>query len=90
VAGQVARPGFPGGPRNRATRQGERPRSVGGEDACCDRWVPLPNGQREPCGVLDRRELAAATVRLIMADTPTGIAGQAVVTGAIPRTGRGA
>jgi 7,8-dihydropterin-6-yl-methyl-4-(beta-D-ribofuranosyl)aminobenzene 5'-phosphate synthase len=70
--------------------QGELPLSVGGEDAFCDRWVQLPNGQREPLGVLDRRELAAANVRLIMADTPTVIEGQAFATGAIPRTGRGA
>lgn len=73
--------------RDRAKMRGELPLYVGGEDAFCHRWVPLASGQREPFGVLDRRELAAANVRLIVADKPTVIEGQAFTTGPIPRKG---
>ena len=54
--------------RDRAKMRGELPLYVGGEDAFCYRWVQLASGQRENFGVLDRRELAAANVRLIVAD----------------------
>ncbi len=73
--------------RDRPKMRGELPLYVGGEDAFCYRWVQLASGQREPFGVLDRRELAAANVRVIMADKPAVIAGQAFTTGPIPRKG---
>jgi len=58
---------------------------VGGEDTFCYRWAEPPGGERQSTGVLDRRELAVANVRVITAEKPTVIAGQAFTTGAIPR-----
>lgn len=71
--------------RDRAKMRGDLPLYVGGEDTFCYRWIPLPTGQRESYGVLNRRELAAANVRVVMAEKPTVIEGQAFTTGAIPR-----
>ena len=72
----------------------ERPRMktdlalyAGGEDTFCYRWVVPPAGQRVSFGVLDRRELAAQNVRVVMAEKPDTVAGHAFTTGAIPRTG---
>ena len=58
---------------------------VGGEDTFCYRWIQLPDGQRHSFGVLDRRDLAAANVRVVMADKAAVIEGQAFTTGVIPR-----
>ena len=60
---------------------------AGGEDTFCYRWNQLPDGQRDSFGVLDRRDLSGANVRVIMADKPAVIEGQAFTTGAIPRAG---
>lgn len=60
---------------------------AGGEDTFCYRWIQLPNGQRVSFGVLDRRDLAAANVRLVMAEKPAVIEGHAFSTGVIPRAG---
>ena len=59
----------------------------GGEDTFCYRWIQLPDGRRESFGVLDRRELAAANVQVVMAEKPAVIEGHAFTTGAIPRRG---
>jgi 7,8-dihydropterin-6-yl-methyl-4-(beta-D-ribofuranosyl)aminobenzene 5'-phosphate synthase len=59
---------------------------AGGEDTFCYRWIQLPNGQRVSFGVLDRRDLAAANVRLVKVEKPAVIEGHAFSTGAIPRT----
>ena len=71
--------------RDRAKMRRDLPLYVGGEDAFCYRWIELPDGERKPFGVLDRRDLAAANVRVVMTQTPTVIGGQAFTTGAIPR-----
>ncbi len=60
---------------------------AGGEDTFCYRWIVPPAGQRVSFGVLDRRELAAQNVRVVMAEKPDTVAGHAFTTGAIPRTG---
>ena len=73
--------------RDRAKMRGEVPLYVGGEDTFCHRWLQLPSGQRESFGVLDRQDLAAAKVRVVMAEKPAVIEGQAFTTGAIPRRG---
>ncbi len=73
--------------RDRAKMQAELSLYVGGEDTFCHRWIQLPTGQRESFGVLDRQELAAANVRVVIADKPMVIEGQAFTTGAIPRKG---
>ncbi|MGH9040283.1 MAG: MBL fold metallo-hydrolase [Acidimicrobiia bacterium] len=63
---------------------------VGGEDTFCYRWFPAPAGtpetERQNFGVLDRRELDKAKVRVVMAEEPTVIGDQAFTTGAIGRT----
>ncbi len=60
---------------------------AGGEDTFCYRWIQPPSGQRVSFGVLDRRDLAATSVRVVMAEKPAVIEGHAFSTGAIPRTG---
>ncbi|MGH9009852.1 MAG: MBL fold metallo-hydrolase [Acidimicrobiia bacterium] len=64
---------------------------VGGEDAFCYRWWPLPPGapesQRQTFGVLDRRDLEKANVKVVMAEQPMVIGDQAFTTGAIARSG---
>jgi 7,8-dihydropterin-6-yl-methyl-4-(beta-D-ribofuranosyl)aminobenzene 5'-phosphate synthase len=72
--------------RERARMRPDLPLYAGGEDTFCHRWVQLPNGNRERFGVLDRRDLAAANVRVVMAAKPTVMEGHAFTTGAIPRT----
>jgi 7,8-dihydropterin-6-yl-methyl-4-(beta-D-ribofuranosyl)aminobenzene 5'-phosphate synthase len=72
--------------RERNRMRDDLPLYVGGEDAFCYRWFTPPSGGRQAFGVLDRRQLAGAGVRVVMAQTPTVMAGQAFTTGAIPRT----
>jgi 7,8-dihydropterin-6-yl-methyl-4-(beta-D-ribofuranosyl)aminobenzene 5'-phosphate synthase len=59
---------------------------AGGEDNFCRRVVAgsTPD-QFSEYGVLDRRELAAAKVRVVLCPEPTVIAGQAFTTGVIER-----
>jgi 7,8-dihydropterin-6-yl-methyl-4-(beta-D-ribofuranosyl)aminobenzene 5'-phosphate synthase len=59
---------------------------VGGEDTFCRRFGAGPTpGSLSEFGVLDRRELAALKVRVVMCPTPTVVAGQAFTTGVIER-----
>jgi 7,8-dihydropterin-6-yl-methyl-4-(beta-D-ribofuranosyl)aminobenzene 5'-phosphate synthase len=73
--------------RDRARMRGDLPLYVGGESTFCYRWLPFPNGQRESFGVLDRRDLAGAHVRVVIAEKPTVIVGHAFTTGVIQRQG---
>ena len=63
---------------------------VGGEDTFCYRWWPPPPGapesQRQSFGVLDRRDLEKANVKVVMAEEPMAIGDQAFTTGAIARS----
>ncbi len=72
--------------RHREKMRSDLPLYVGGEDAFCYRWFEPPNVERQSFGVLDRRELDKADVRVVMAEKPMVIGGQAFTTGAIPRT----
>jgi 7,8-dihydropterin-6-yl-methyl-4-(beta-D-ribofuranosyl)aminobenzene 5'-phosphate synthase len=59
---------------------------AGGEDNFCRRVIAgSAPGQFAEWGVLDRRELAAAKVRVVLCPEPTVIAGQAFTTGVIER-----
>ncbi len=58
---------------------------VGGEDAFCYRYRVPDSGNPESYGVLDRRALKNARVRVAMAQVPAVIGGQAFTTGVIPR-----
>jgi 7,8-dihydropterin-6-yl-methyl-4-(beta-D-ribofuranosyl)aminobenzene 5'-phosphate synthase len=59
---------------------------AGGEDNFCRRVVVASTpGQFAEFGVLDRRELAAMNVHVVLCPEPTVIAGQALTTGVIER-----
>jgi 7,8-dihydropterin-6-yl-methyl-4-(beta-D-ribofuranosyl)aminobenzene 5'-phosphate synthase len=58
---------------------------VGGEDTFCYRFRVPDAGEPQAFGVLDRRVLNDANVRVVMAETPQVIGGQAFTTGAIAR-----
>lgn len=72
--------------RDRAKMRGDLPLYVGGENTFCYRWVVPPGGQPQSFGVLDRRDLAAANVRVVLGDKPAVIAGHGFTTGVIART----
>jgi 7,8-dihydropterin-6-yl-methyl-4-(beta-D-ribofuranosyl)aminobenzene 5'-phosphate synthase len=57
---------------------------AGGEDNFCARKAARTPGQFAESGVLDRRELAALKVRVVLCPEPTVIAGHAFTTGVIP------
>ena len=59
----------------------------GGEDNFCKRHAGASPGPFTDRGVLDRREIAAHRVKLMLAQTPTVIDGQAFTTGLIRRSG---
>ena len=59
---------------------------AGGEDNFCRRFNSGAPGQFAEFGVLDRRELAALKVRVVLCQAPTVIADQAFTTGVIERT----
>ena len=59
----------------------------GGEDNFCKRYAGTSPGPFTDRGVLDRRELAAHRVKLVLAQTPTVIDNQAFTTGEIKRSG---
>jgi 7,8-dihydropterin-6-yl-methyl-4-(beta-D-ribofuranosyl)aminobenzene 5'-phosphate synthase len=65
--------------RERAKMRKDLPLYVGGEDTFCYR-----RGGQENY-VLDRRELAAANVQVIMAEKPAVIEGHAFTTGSVPK-----
>src|SRR5687768_10449522 len=64
---------------------------VGGEDTFCYRWWPLapgaPESERQTFGVLDRRDLDKARVKVVLAEQPMLIGDHAFTTGAIARSG---
>jgi 7,8-dihydropterin-6-yl-methyl-4-(beta-D-ribofuranosyl)aminobenzene 5'-phosphate synthase len=59
----------------------------GGEDNFCHRHAGTMPGPFTDRGVLDRREIAAHRVKLVLAQTPTIIDNQAFTTGQIKRSG---
>ncbi len=58
---------------------------AGGEDTFCHRWVVMPNGQRLDYGELNRAELEAGGVKVVLAKQATTVAGHAITSGQIPR-----
>ncbi len=61
---------------------------AGGEDNFCQRLSRTPTaGQFTDFGILDRRELAAKKVTVVLCETPTLIADHAFTTGKIKRSG---
>lgn len=70
----------------RERMRADLPIYLGGEDVFCHRWHLLPGGRRRSYGVLDRRELSAANLRVVTTDRPAVIAEHAFTTGTIPRT----
>ena len=56
--------------RDRAKMRKDLPIYVGGEDVFCYRWLSGPGGKRRSFGAVDRRDLAAANVRVAMAEKP--------------------
>jgi 7,8-dihydropterin-6-yl-methyl-4-(beta-D-ribofuranosyl)aminobenzene 5'-phosphate synthase len=58
---------------------------AGGEDTFCRRWTVSPDGQRVDGGQLDRAELEAWGIGVVLAEQPTVVAGHAVTSGRIPR-----
>ena len=72
--------------RNRAKLPGSLALYAGGEDNFCRRLnAGGAPGQFAEFGVLDRRELEALNVRVVLCPTPTVIADQAFTTGVIER-----
>jgi 7,8-dihydropterin-6-yl-methyl-4-(beta-D-ribofuranosyl)aminobenzene 5'-phosphate synthase len=60
----------------------------GGEDNFCHRFNRAgATGELSDFGVLDRREIMARRIKLVLAETPVVIAGQAFTTGKIKRSG---
>jgi 7,8-dihydropterin-6-yl-methyl-4-(beta-D-ribofuranosyl)aminobenzene 5'-phosphate synthase len=72
--------------RDRPRMRGDLPLYVGGENTFCYRWIVPPGAEPQSFGVLDRRDLAAAGVRVVLADQPAIVAGHGFTTGAIART----
>ena len=61
---------------------------AGGEDNFCHRYARSgASGDLADYGVLDRREIAARRVKLVLAESPVVIGGQAFTTGKIRRQG---
>lgn len=58
---------------------------AGGEDTFCHRWVVTPDGQKRDFGQLNRTELEAQGLKVVLAKEPTVVAGHAVTSGQIPR-----
>ena len=69
--------------QHRGTLRANLPLYVGGEEAFCTREWILPKPQ--DFGTLDRKALADAKVKVVIADTPAVVAGHAFTTGRIPR-----
>jgi 7,8-dihydropterin-6-yl-methyl-4-(beta-D-ribofuranosyl)aminobenzene 5'-phosphate synthase len=66
------------------------PLYTGGEDAFCYRYWKIPNGFSMTAGfagVVDRRELAAARIRTVLAADPIVIDNHAFTTGVVPLGG---
>lgn len=60
---------------------------AGGEDNFCRRFQRAGAGDLADYGVLDRREIAARKVKLVLAEAPVVIGGHAFTTGQIRRAG---
>ena len=58
---------------------------AGGEDTFCHRWVVTPDGQKVDFGQLNRAELEARGLKVVLAKEPTVVAGHAFTSGQIPR-----
>ena len=58
---------------------------AGGEDTFCHRWVMTPDGQKRDGGQLNRTELEAQGIKVVLAKEPTVVAGHAMTSGQIPR-----
>jgi 7,8-dihydropterin-6-yl-methyl-4-(beta-D-ribofuranosyl)aminobenzene 5'-phosphate synthase len=58
---------------------------AGGEDTFCHRWVVAPDGQQLDYGQLNRAELEARGLKVVLAEEPTVVAGHAFTSGRIPR-----
>ena len=58
---------------------------AGGEDTFCHRWVVTPDGQKVDYGQLNRAELEARGLQVVLAKEPTVVAGHACTSGQIPR-----
>jgi 7,8-dihydropterin-6-yl-methyl-4-(beta-D-ribofuranosyl)aminobenzene 5'-phosphate synthase len=72
--------------RNRSRLPADLTLYAGGEDNFCRRVIAgSAPGQFAEWGVLDRRELATAKVRVVLCPEPTVIGGQAFTTGVIER-----
>src|SRR5437867_3803828 len=53
--------------RDRPKMRADLPLYVGGENAFCYRWAVPPGAQPQSFGVLDRRDLVATSVRVVLA-----------------------
>jgi 7,8-dihydropterin-6-yl-methyl-4-(beta-D-ribofuranosyl)aminobenzene 5'-phosphate synthase len=58
---------------------------AGGEDTFCHRWAVTPDGQKRDMGQLQRAELEARGLAVVLAKAPTVVAGHALTSGHIPR-----
>jgi 7,8-dihydropterin-6-yl-methyl-4-(beta-D-ribofuranosyl)aminobenzene 5'-phosphate synthase len=58
---------------------------AGGEDTFCHRWVMTPDGQKLDGGQLQRAEIEAQGLKVVLAKEPTVVAGHAITSGQIPR-----
>jgi 7,8-dihydropterin-6-yl-methyl-4-(beta-D-ribofuranosyl)aminobenzene 5'-phosphate synthase len=58
---------------------------AGGEDTFCHRWEVRPDGRKIDRGQLDRTDLEARGVRVVLAKEPTVVAGHAFTSGQIAR-----
>ena len=58
---------------------------AGGEDTFCHRWALTPDGQKSDLGQLQRTELEAQGIKVVLAKEPTVVAGHALTSGQIPR-----
>lgn len=72
--------------KHRAAMRPDLKLYLGGEDAFCRRVARASDGSISPFGTLDRRELAAAGVKVVTSEAPLVIDGHAFTTGIVPRT----
>jgi 7,8-dihydropterin-6-yl-methyl-4-(beta-D-ribofuranosyl)aminobenzene 5'-phosphate synthase len=58
---------------------------AGGHDTFCHRWVVQGDGTKLDYGELDRNELEAGGLKVVLAEEPTTVAGHAITSGHIAR-----
>jgi 7,8-dihydropterin-6-yl-methyl-4-(beta-D-ribofuranosyl)aminobenzene 5'-phosphate synthase len=73
--------------KQRSLLPGDLTLYAGGEDNFCKRYAGAAPGPFSDRGVLDRRDMAANRVKLVLAQTPTVIENHAFTTGQIKRSG---